>query len=847
MMHVGIDLGTSNSAIVGTHDGALQLFKAEDGRDYLPSVLHFSRTGAMSVGARAYAQADLAPDSVAQGFKRLMGTGGEIPLKGSRTAIAPEEASAEVIRALLRQMETATGDRAVTGAIITIPAAFNQMQSEATIRAAQAAGLDHVGLLQEPIAAALAALENTSRKDGRFLVYDIGGGTFDVALVEATAGAVTVLAHEGINMLGGRDFDRMIVDSVLRPWLAKQFDLPADATLRPAWKRFFAIARYRAELAKIELSTREEATLYIGDDEARVEDERGEPVWVECTLTRAQLEALVEDQVARSIGLCRKMLIDNGLSHEDVDRVVLIGGPSKMPLIRRRVAEELGIAVDLDTDPMTAVARGAAIFAESRDWSQERGARKPTRARAQAHGAIVLTLDYLERVAQDETRLRLSAELPEPGMGTSWRYRITGEGGFDSGFEPFAGQARITLRLPRMGENRFTVGVTGENGDPACPDQTILVVRTAASASAIPATQTVSVKAVTGTLADRQDTLVPLISKGTPLPASDVEHFRLRETITAHATSHFDVELYNQVEGVSDPRLNRSIGVFRFRGDEVLCAGETLPAGTRLNVHWEMDDNGLIRCQIELPDHGLRLDKRNAYMPSAGHRNFEGEEGAQLAKAQLASVAQALMQARKSLSEQDRPTLGELEARAEQTRATLTHAAEAEAHRMAWEEALLILQELARLRDRPANVKAVILCELETFEDHVADLLTELGSSLSPEVVGKVQELGRNVREMLAAQDWPKARQTFETMQKVFYRALLDDPGFVAGLFATASRQRYAALDKSAHDTLVAQGQRALAAGDSQGLRQIIGALYANRHPGELDSTKAAQLASLVR
>lgn len=843
MMHVGIDLGTSNSAIVGSGDAGLRLFKAEDGKEILPSVLHFSRTGAMTVGARAYAQADLAPDSVAQGFKRLMGTGGTIPLKGTRNAITPEDASAEVIRALLRQMQAEIGSTDVTGAIVTIPAAFNQMQSEATIRAAQAAGLDHVGLLQEPIAAAMASLETATRKDGRFLVYDIGGGTFDVALVEVSAGAVTILEHEGINMLGGRDFDRMIVDSVLRPWLAQRFTLPRDASVRPAWQRFFAVARYRAELAKIELSTREEATIYVGDEEARVEDETGEPVWVECTLSRATLESLVDDQVTRSLALCRKILSDNGLGHEDVDRVVLIGGPSRMPLIRRRVAQELGIDVDLDTDPMTAVARGAAIFAESRDWSQERGARKTSRARAQAHGAIVLTLDYLQRTSSNAAALRLSADMPSAG----YRYRLRGEGGLDTGFCDFSGQERLSLALPRMGENRFSIALVDPDGHDACPEQDIVVVRTAASASAsasaIPATQTVAVKAAVGPLAERHNALVALITKGTPLPAQGAQDFRLRETITSSVGSRFDVELYNQAEGVDDPLLNRPIGVFRFQGDEVLEPGATLPAGTTVRVHWNMDDNGLIRCEIELPEQGMRFNDRNAYVSSAGHRNFEGDEGAQLADAQLAQVQSALADAGKTLAAEDRLALATLEARAARMRAILDHSTEAEARRAATEEALHILQELARLRARPSNIKAVILAELEQVEDNVANVVNEL----DPAVVARIQDLGRTVREALSIAEWVRARQGVEQIQSLFYRELWRQPGFIFAVFEDVASERFAALDKNLHDRLVAEGRAAQVAQDHDTVHHVIRRIFANRMPGETASSKAVLLASLTR
>ena len=187
-MYLGIDLGTSNSAIVGGDTSDFRLFKTDDGRDVLPSVIYFDRRGHMLIGARALAQAELSPANAAQGFKRLMGSASLIDLPIVGKSISPENASAEIIKTLLRQVQAETGGITIDGVIVTIPAAFNQMQSEATIRAAHDAGLEKVGLIQEPVAAAMAALEGATRRDGRFLIYDLGGGTFDVALVEVTLG-----------------------------------------------------------------------------------------------------------------------------------------------------------------------------------------------------------------------------------------------------------------------------------------------------------------------------------------------------------------------------------------------------------------------------------------------------------------------------------------------------------------------------------------------------------------------------------------------------------------------------------------------------------------------------------
>lgn len=204
---------------------------------------------------------------------------------------SPEQCSAEIIKTLVRQATTESGITDIRGTVITIPAAFNQIQSEATMQAARLAGLEQVSLLQEPVAAAMASIAHSSQKDGVFLVYDLGGGTFDVALVLSTAGTVDVIAHEGINMLGGRDFDRIIFDSILRPWLSKSFELPDHFQKDEKYRHLSDVARFAIERAKIQLSASDSASIFASEDEMRIQDESGEEVYISVDITRGELEA----------------------------------------------------------------------------------------------------------------------------------------------------------------------------------------------------------------------------------------------------------------------------------------------------------------------------------------------------------------------------------------------------------------------------------------------------------------------------------------------------------------------------------------------------------------------------
>ena len=424
-MYLGIDLGTSNSAIVGNDGQVLKLFKTIDGHDVLPSAVMIDRRGAMFVGKRAYDQDAFSPENVAKRFKRLMGTTTPITFKGVSRIMTAEEASTELLKALLAQARMAAGEFSSEGTIITVPAAFNQMQCEATMRAASAAGIEHVGLLQEPIAAAMASIADRQRtnsvlNDGQFLVYDLGGGTFDVAIVQSVGGTVNVVAHAGINMLGGTDFDRSIVNSIVRPWLLDVFDLPGDFQKDPAYVRVLRIAASCTEKAKIEISTQPTSTIFADENQVGTRDKSKRDIFLDIPLKRAQVEALVIDQIDRSIDLCRELLRANGYEPTDIDRVVFIGGPTCMPIVRARVPQQLGIAADLTSDPMTAVAFGAAIFAESRDWKTGRSQPKNSRSTARVHGPVNIEYGYPERTADSRIRIRVRPEVDVIGK----RYKI---------------------------------------------------------------------------------------------------------------------------------------------------------------------------------------------------------------------------------------------------------------------------------------------------------------------------------------------------------------------------------------------------------------------------------------
>lgn len=358
MHYVGFDLGTTNSAAAVFDGEDLTLVRSAMGGHLTPSVVRYNSKGIGSVGSRARRFLERDPDNTRAEFKRLMGTDQRLHFAAADLHKTPQELSAEVLRSLCADVEEQLGLRP-SQAVITVPALFEIPQSAATAEAGRLAGLDRVELLQEPVASALAAGWNAEASRGSWLVYDLGGGTFDVSLLESREGLLRVVGHGGDNFLGGRDFDRALVD-----WLAAQISDGAGIAIerrRPEHQSLLRQLALLAEEAKIDLtrSRRTEVSL-LGEHSVD-----GRPLELDLVLERSTLEELCLPLVDRSIDLCLQLLEQHGLSRDELETVVLVGGPTVMPLVRRRITERLGRPAGDHLDPMALVAQGGALYAAS--------------------------------------------------------------------------------------------------------------------------------------------------------------------------------------------------------------------------------------------------------------------------------------------------------------------------------------------------------------------------------------------------------------------------------------------------------------------------------------------------
>lgn len=346
---IGIDLGTTNSCVAVMEGGEPVVIPNAEGNRTTPSIVAFSKTGERLVGQVAKRQAITNPERTVISIKRDMGTDKRVKIDDK--SFTPQEISAMILQKLKADAEAYLGE-AVTQAVITVPAYFSDSQRQATKDAGKIAGLEVLRIINEPTAAALAyGLDK--EKDQKILVFDLGGGTFDVSLLEIGDGVFEVLATSGNNRLGGDDFDQRIID-----WLADNFKRENGIDLRND-KMAMQRLKEAAEKAKIELSGVTQTNINLPFITA---DATG-PKHLDMNLTRAKFDELTADLVEKTMGPTRQALADAGLSPNEVDKILLVGGSTRIPAVQEAVKKYLGKEPFKGINPDECVAVGAAIQA----------------------------------------------------------------------------------------------------------------------------------------------------------------------------------------------------------------------------------------------------------------------------------------------------------------------------------------------------------------------------------------------------------------------------------------------------------------------------------------------------
>lgn len=802
--YVGIDLGTTNSAIC-LYDGEnVRVLKSPEQNDVTPSAILIDRRGNKYIGKRAYDAAPGSPDNAALLFKRFMGSDTKFPFKSSGESKTPEECSAEVLRVLFGYLPEEVRLNESIGAVITIPAAFNQMQKNATVQAAQMAGIGKVALMQEPVAAVMSVMR--SRKtEGIFLIYDLGGGTLDVAIAESMGGQVSLLANGGIQMCGGRDIDRAIFDNIVKPWLSEQFELPDNFITAARYKRLVRFASWAIEKAKIELSSREESTISLSEIEVATRDEAGEEIYLDIPLNRESLDNLMEEKIAESVVAVRETIEKAGLTPDDIAKIVFIGGPTNYKPLRDKVSLQLGIAASTEVNPMTAVAEGAALFAESIDWEKEDNSRKSSRAKKQT-GLPNVSFAYVSRTADIKAKLMVQLtgkcsddlEFQIDSLDTGWT----------SGRMKLVHGAEVLLSLAKNGENKFKFYVFDNNGQAlSLQENTISITRTTATVDIIPASHSIGV-AVRDANSSAQS-LEWLIRAGDALPKKGQVRFRSAETLKAGSSNSLNFNLW---EGeIQDPITdNRPIGSLKVRGtdfDEGI-----IPAGAELICEYEILDSGAINLEISVPSIGASFPShRNFYSRQEGQMDFETAN--ELIKQENENLSLRIKSIEdKGIDDERISALNEKIALIEK----LTSDSDAEKTQEAQERLLETKKILSQVRR--AHLQEIRQMELDSCSKFFDD---NLKAHARPSEIECYNSL-KNTAQRYIDRNSPAFEDTLSEMKGNNFAILWRQDWFVLHLFKEAVNNPHRYSDAGRYTALIERGHQCLKNDETEQLKNVV-------------------------
>jgi molecular chaperone DnaK len=583
----GIDLGTTNSVISVSQAGSVEVIK-NGLSDVTPSLVYFDKRGTKRVGlsaANAQGRSDSGFDVQAE-FKREMGQRVQRNFKLANKSMSPEELSAEVLMELRNAAELRFGTKP-DAAVITVPAMFELPQTEATAHAAKLAGFSYSQLLQEPVAAAVAYGFESDTERAYWLVYDFGGGTFDASIVAIRDGQLTVVKHAGDNYLGGADLDWKIVEELLVPRLQSAYSLNSISRAPNASAidrgRMAVLKRY-AENIKKTLSTSDEHQIF---EENIFEDDDKTSVDLEGLVTRAEFEALASPSVDRSIEIVTKLISECGIKKSDINRFLLVGGTTFVPLVRKRTAA-IGIPIGMELDPMTVVSRGAAIFASSQRLPSSRT--KPTNV---AVGTATVQLEYDSVAKETSALVGGKVEINGKPAPASTTVRIDRDDqGWNSGDIAIDPKGmfftQVTIREKGQSVFRLTVRDSGGLAIACLPESFAITNGLAVASSPLPAGCAVG-------LADgRAEILIP---GGRAMPcAPEVYKGQFVRGLKKGAQDSLKVPFLTGDEPIADHNLCGTI--VQIYGKDI---SRDVPPGTALEITVEVDASGVPHIRVFIP------------------------------------------------------------------------------------------------------------------------------------------------------------------------------------------------------------------------------------------------------
>lgn len=826
----GIDLGTTNSAIAvftGSHAKPTEVIKCtkdEFGAEITPSAVYINKKGNVQVGLHAKNRVADEDEDVHTEFKRQMGTDHIYSFKSSGQSRRPEELSAEILKSLRGDVQQQIGE-AVEASVITVPAAFETHQTHATLKAAQLAGFKQSPLLQEPVAAALAYGFQVDQGKAHWLVYDFGGGTFDAAIIKSEEGTIHVVAHGGDNFLGGSNIDWAIVEKLVAPRVVNDFGLTDFTRGNKKWKRAFAKLKRAAEIAKIDLSRNERATLNV----CKFADDSGEEIEFECELTRDEVVNVAEPIILRSVEISKRVLKEQKLGKEAIKKVILVGGPTLAPYFREILAAKLGILLDHSVDPLTVVASGAAVFAGTQRLD----------ARVNAPAAVgeyqlelaksfkPVGLDSAPMVggkvsgasAQDFTGFTLELV----NIKTQWR----------SGKVSLRpdGVVLANLHAEKSERNTFNIELCDASGrkQKIKPDTLTYTIGVGGDVEQ-PLINSMGI-ALANNEYDR------LFEKGRGLPLKATADYRTTYPLRQGRSE--DVCRIPVVEGENEKAdRNRLNGALEIRGDMVR---RDLPAGSEVEVTLKMDESRILTVTAYVPlldeEFPWRVEmQRHRPNPDELKRDYEAE---------MKRFREVKSKAAGTGGETAERLVEEVEASplAQEVKETLAAAKADPTAALQGEKRLLELKlkldEAADALEWPA-----LISEAHEWLGWVQKIADEHGTD---EQKQRVKEVAREVEQIIEERKPDSLRKRIEQMRRLHFEMVTAQPDWWVFQFQRVEQEQHKITDANRAARLFNQGRDCLAKNNVTGLQNIVRQLWELLPDEVVQTVQRGYEAGLVR
>ena len=619
----GIDLGTTNSAIAVIDKGESVIIKSETQKDTIPSCVSFNKKKSIGVGDRPYNQ--LNHDkllALRQGqtkksntfieFKRTMGSDKAYSSSFMEADFTSEALSAEVLKKMKSFVQTDN----FKSVVITIPAMFNDNQKSATQEGAKMAGFSQVELLQEPIAAAMAYGLDEKVKDGQILIFDFGGGTFDVCLVNAEDGIMQVKDTEGDNWLGGKNLDNAIVDEILIPYLKENYTINSfleDETKNALLKNALKV---KAEEIKVNLSFSNSYDV-ISNLGEYPEDDEGEEIELDFVVTQDQIKTSLGPVFQKAVDIAKEVLSRNKLSGDALNSLILVGGPTFSPVLREMLTTQI-CAPDTSVDPMTVVARGAAIYASQFDIDEA--------IRDEIRDVTKVQLDLSYEAQSVETEEMLVAKLNKNKTEGVLPAKVfitvkRSDGGWESNKVELDETGDIIDLILREGKpNTYEIFLTNETGDvlPCEPNELTIIQGVKTGNATLAFNYGVELLGKNG---KANFYTIQGLEKGQTMPANgEKSGLKTQKDLRPGSSDEINISIYQGTIDADETRaVNQTwVETIKLIGTDI---GKLLPKNSEVNLFLEIVRDGVYKLSIDIPYLNETIEKEFERQVQQGENN----------------------------------------------------------------------------------------------------------------------------------------------------------------------------------------------------------------------------------